>query len=183
MILGTFVIYTIVIVNLEEIVAQLDVTQSIFKRTTDHVKAYLIVQDIPEELRRKAADYLDRLWVKQRGIGGTRLLQYLPLSLRCQVVNELLENKIGKLFFIKDSNINVKKLFTSLLELEYFMPGEFLFMHGEPAVQLFMLVSGSVELVKDDLSTVYTTLENSCVIGEGEFFSRQSQPCSGSCMY
>jgi len=181
MVVGTFVIYTMVIVNLEEIVAQLDVTQSIFKRISDHVKEYLIVQDVPEELQRKAEDYLDRLWVHQHGIGGTNLLNYLPTSLKCQVVGEMVSDRVRKLFFVKDQHASFRKLFFSSLGLEHYMPGDFLFMTGEPAVTLFMLMEGSIDLTDESNTTVYTTLDPMSVqgcIGEGEFFSRLSQPCS-----
>jgi len=181
MVVGTFVIYTMVIVNLEEIVAQLDVTQSIFKRISDHVKEYLIVQDVPEEIRRKAENYLDRLWVTQHGIGGTNLLNYLPPSLKCQVVGEMVSDRVRKLFFVKDQHTSFRKLFFSSLGLEHYMPGDFLFMAGEPAVTLFMLVDGSIDLTDESNTTVYTTLDPMSVqgcIGEGEFFSRLSQPCS-----
>ena len=177
MIVGTFFIYTLIIANLEEIVAQLDVTQSIFKHRADKIREFCIRRKLPDDLVSKIDEYLAKLWVQQHGIRGSALLRYLPPSLHCRVVDELVGDKLSKLFFIDTCGRNFIEELATHMDLEQYAPSDFIFRTGQPAHLLFLMVKGVANLVDESSGTVFTTLKD-CTLGEGEFFARVAYPCS-----
>jgi hypothetical protein len=177
MIIGTFFIYTLIIANLEEIVSQLDVTQSIFKHRADKLRQFCVRRKLPEDLASKIDEYLAKLWVQQRGIRGTALLHYLPPSLHSQVVSELVGEKLGRLFFVRTCDRNFVDELTIGMDLELCAPNDIIFRTGQPAQKLFLMVKGTAALLEESCGTIFTTLKD-CTLGEGEFFARATYPCS-----
>lgn len=177
--IGTFAIYSLVMSSLAEIVSQLDVSQSIFTTRVDQVRRICHRRAIPDRIDAKVNSSLDSLWSKQRGIAGTALLAYLPMSLRAELVNDIIGQHLRKLFYfqsrVHDAGL-VDKLAAAML-LEHFEPDDVLFHKGEPADILHIIHTGAVQLL-DDISKTTLASMNSGTISEGEFFMRQVQPCS-----
>lgn len=179
LICGTL-IYTMVIANLEDIVAQLDVTVTMFKQKVDRVKHYCLKLNLPEALRTSVFDYYDKLWAQQRGVQGTALLAFLPSNLRSDMVNELIVHDLKKLSFVKGCSEAVVNEIAGAMNLDLYMPDDFLFHKGELAITVFFIFSGTVRLMDEDTKQVFTTQSNA-FLGEGEFFSRTLHPCSVQC--
>ena len=177
MIAGTFGIYTQVIASLEEVVAQLDVTQIIFQQRAAQIRQVCARRKLPQSILRKIDAHLESIWTQQRGIEGTKVLRYLPQSLHAQVATELVGGKIQRLFFLKSCPATVINEVMIALHLDRFSTEDYLFRTTQPAETLFVLVSGTVQLCDEASNVVYTSLEN-CPIGEGEFFARQAHPCA-----
>ena len=170
-------IYTVIIANLEDIVAQLDVTSSLFKKKLDGVKSYANQQNLKDNLSTRILSYYDYLWVHQMGVSGQQVMSFIPETLANEVREQLIGHQIGKVFFFKDENRDFVTRISGAMKPEKFMPGDIYFYSGECATSLFFLYRGSVKLISQTTNTTYTTLSN-CVIGEGEFFMRSFQPCT-----
>ena len=177
MFIGTFGVYTQVIASLEDIVNRFDVTQAIFKRHAGQVQGFCRRRQLPKDLTKRVDQYLDNIWIKQRGIGGTKLLRYLPQHLHSDVVQTITGNKLQELFFVKDCPQAAVDMLTMALQLESCGPGDSLFVSGQPAEALHMVEAGSAELFDEATGTVFTAVEGG-VVGAGEFFSRNVYPCA-----
>jgi CRP-like cAMP-binding protein len=170
-------IYTFIIANLEDIVAQLDVTQTLFKKQLDNVKMYINMQNLDENIGGTILTYFDYLWIHQGGQNGNAVLDYMPKLLAEEVREEIVGHLVKDLFFVKDAHRDFVALFTNELLMTKYLPGDVLFYSGEIASALFFLYRGAVKLVSQTTGVEYTTVTNS-VIGEGEFFMKSLQPCT-----
>jgi CRP-like cAMP-binding protein/voltage-gated potassium channel Kch len=176
LIIGTL-IYTYIIANLEDIVAQLDVTMTLFKKQVDGVKAYMNQQALDEKLSGHILSYFHYLWEHQSGMNANVILEYMPSTLAKEVRWEIIGHQIKNLFFVKDTHRDFVALFTNELSLCKYMPGDVVFYSGEICNSMYFLFKGSVKLISQTTGVAYTTLSDT-VIGEGEFFMRAIQPCT-----
>lgn len=176
LIFGTL-IYTFIIANLEDIVAQLDVTQTLFKKQLDSVKMYINMQNLDENIGGTILTYFDYLWIHQGGQNGNVVLDYMPKLLAEEVREEIVGHLVGEVFFVKDAHRDFVALFTNELLMTKYLPGDVLFYSGEIASALFFLYRGKVKLISHTTGVEYTTVTNS-VVGEGEFFMKSLTPCT-----
>ena len=176
LIVGTLV-YTYIIANLEDIVAQLDVTMTLFKKQVDGIKSYMNHEALDEKLSGHILSYFDYLWEHQSGVNANVILEYIPSALAKEVRWEIIGHQVKNLFFVKDTHRDFVALFTNELSLCKYMPGDILFYSGEICNSMYLLFKGSVKLISQTTGVAYTTLSDT-VIGEGEFFMRAIQPCT-----
>ena len=177
--IGTFAIYSLIMSSLAEIVSQLDVSQSIFATRVEQVQRICNRRAIPDNMIARINSSLDSLWSKQRGIVGTALLAYLPMSLHAELVNDIIGHHLRKLFYVQTRlhDSGLVDYMAVAMSLEHFEPDDVLFYKGEPAENVYIIHTGAVNLL-DDISKIVLATVNSGTISEGEFFMRQVQPCS-----
>ena len=174
LILGTG-IYTMVIANLEDIVSQLDVTSSLYKRRVDTVKSYMGMFGFPPELREKILRYYTSCWRTQKGIKGSDLLGYMPRALRSELLLELMGHILPETFFIKDCGSDFVQSLVEKLALEIYVTGNTVFRTGEKANELFIIYSGEVDLLTASLVKFKTVRD--CTLGDSGFFRREQHIC------
>ena len=136
----------IVIAQLEGIVSQLDVTSSLHKLQTSRANVFAQIASLPDPLRVRIQDYYDLLWNSHLGVKGDRLLGYLPVSLKADLIRDIVTPYLEDCFFIKDSGRDFQRHIMQSLVLEVYLPGEHLFHAGQECDTLFFVYKGSVDL-------------------------------------
>jgi CRP-like cAMP-binding protein len=175
--LSGIVVISFLISGLNEVVTQMDVSSTLFRKRQVMFKQLAEFYRLPSSLRVRGESYMNTLWVNQRGISSRALKQYLPPVLYADVVREMVGHLVGDLFFVSERDPHFVGLLAQRIHLDLYLEGDVLFVEGECADTLFFILDGSVALVSEAADTVYTTLER-CAIGEGEFFARALQPCT-----
>eukprot|EP00986_Skeletonema_menzelii_P012282 scaffold6715_cov139-Skeletonema_menzelii.AAC.3 len=175
LIVGTYV-YTLVIASLEDIVAQLDVTSSLYKMKTDKVNTYAQIQCLPESLKGKIGAYNDQLWRSHLGVKGEKLLKYISPALKVELIQNMAMPYLEKAFFLKDCNADFVHYIMQCLELDLYLSDDFLFHEGERGDALHILTSGSVDLLTSQ-GVKFKTVSY-CTLGETSFFLFEPQICS-----
>jgi CRP-like cAMP-binding protein len=169
-------VYTLVIASLEDIVSQLDVTSSLHKMKTDKVNSYAQIQCLPESLKAKLFAYNDQLWHSHLGVKGEKLLKYISPSLKSELIQDMALPYLESAFFLKDCNADFVHYIMQCLELEIYLPDDYLFREGERGDALHFLVNGSVDLLTSQ-GVKFKTVSN-CTLGETSFFLFEPQICS-----
>jgi len=178
LIMGTL-IFTLAVAYLTDIITQMDVTQTLYKNQVDRFNLYCKLMELPGPLVGQIEKYSRQLWLEYQGVPPQQLLNYMPRNLRRDLGNGMVGGYLEKTFFFKDHPQLVPEV-AGVLNLELCMSDQKIFTKGEPAEVLFLLMTGSVDLINPDNGTRYTTLEK-CVIAEAEFFSRDIHVCDGVC--
>ena len=177
MMVGTFGVYSQVIANLDEIVAQLDVTESLFKRRVERLQRACERVGLPSRIALKVDGYLETLWIKQCGVSSQAVIGYLPVDLRSEVMSALLGNAIHSLFFFRDCSPQAIHVLVASLRYEYFGTGHALYRTGEPAQRLYFLGRrSSARFFEEGTNFTFTTVQGG-VVGESEFLARKTFPC------
>ena len=144
------VIFALVIVHLQDIVAQLDVTSDIFKSRLDLLNAFLLRESLPEALLSRSTAHMEKLWALQRGATGAEIKSFLPPHLYSAAVREALDAHIKKLFFVGAASAEFQMSFLSKLEMHAYLEGDMVFRTGECENTLRLLFRGEVSLVRGD---------------------------------
>ena len=176
LVIGTLLFAT-VIANLEEIVAQVDVTSTLFQQRVDEVKAFMKLRNTNLVVAEEVTKYYDTLWLKQKGASETAILSYLPERLR----HETLRHHCGKMLtgapiFEKFSSSAIDNIL-DMLESDFFLKGDVIYEKGECAFELFLITKGSIDLI--DGKEKFMTVSVGSLLGEGEFFNHEPR-CSAA---
>jgi len=169
-------VYTLVIASLEDIVAQLDVTSSLYKIKTDKANTYAQIQCLPESLKAKIGTYYEQLWRSHLGVKGDKLMDYIPSCLKSDLITSMTSPYLQKTFFIKDCTPDVIQQVLHSLELEIYLPGDCLFRDGEKCDTLYFVYSGAIDLYTAQ-SVKFKTVSH-CSLGESSFFMFEPHICT-----
>jgi hypothetical protein len=143
-------IFATVIVYVQDVVAQLDVTASIYKSRCASLKRFLLREGVSTEFREQCFSHLERQWCLFRGISGVELSKYFPANLYADAVHLSVKAKLDELFYVSKRSQDFKKAFASKLTTRQYAKGDFIFRGGEICNTLFVLISGEIALVADD---------------------------------
>ncbi len=170
-------LYTVLITKLQDILAQIDVTKSLYRAKISKAQQYCARQHLPEGVCTAIFSYYEKLWAHQRGVSGSDVMLMLPRNLRTAMVKELAGPLIEKCFFVKEQRACFMEELMHVLRLEMYMPHDFLFHAGECAMYLFFIFQGEATLLNAETSESFASLEDT-TIGEFEFFTRTLYPTS-----
>lgn len=175
LVVGT-AIYTLVIALLEDIVAQLDVTSTLFESKMNTVEAYMALQGLPEDMKLKVTAYYDNLWRHQLGVNGGKLLRYLPRSLRSDLLFDKLSFLLQQTFFVKDCSTDFVAGILRSMTLELYLADDIIFQEGERCDCLSFLYKGDVDLLTSN-NVKFKTMSD-CLLGESSFFGAEPFICT-----
>ena len=173
---GTLLFAT-VIANLEEIVAQVDVTSTLFQQKVDTVNMFMKMRGTNLVIADEVGRYYDTLWLKQKGASETAVLSYLPERIR----HEVLKHHCGKMLsnapIFEKFNSTFIDLVLDVLKSDFFLKGDILYEKGECAFELFLITRGAIDLI--DGKEKFMTVNQGSLLGEGEFFNHEPR-CSAA---
>ena len=175
LVVGT-AIYTLVIALLEDIVAQLDVTSTLYESKMNAVETYMGMQGLPEDTKLRVTAYYENLWRHQLGVNGGKLLRYLPRSLRSDLLFDKLSPLLHETFFVKDCSADFVASILRSMTLELYLSDDIIFQEGERCDRLSFLYKGDVDLLTS--SNVKFKTVSDCLLGESAFFGAEPFVCT-----
>mmetsp|Transcript_18981 Transcript_18981/g.39543 ORF Transcript_18981/g.39543 Transcript_18981/m.39543 type:complete len:2349 (+) Transcript_18981:25-7071(+) len=175
LVIGTLLFAT-VIANLEEIVAQVDVTSTLFQMKVDEVKAFMTMRNISLEVVEEVGRYYETLWLKQRGAGESDVLSYLPNRIRHEVLKHHCDKMLTTAPVFEKFEHRMIDLILDSLVSDFFLKGDTVYEKGECATELFLVTRGDVDLL--DGKDKFMTVRSPSLLGEGEFFNHEPRYCA-----
>jgi len=88
--------YGMIIGNIANLIANIDIAKSQYKDRLDKINAFLNYRNIPHPLQRKINDYYNYLWESRRGYDESAVLQDLPIALKTTVALQINRGIIEK---------------------------------------------------------------------------------------
>lgn len=169
-IIGTMIFAT-VIANLEEIVAQVDVTSTLFQQKVDEVNALMKIRGIPVVIQEEIAKYQDMIWLKQKGASESAILSYLPARVRHEVMKFHCFKTLKNAVVFKGLSLNFLNHVLDILESDFFLHESIVWEKGECGFELYFITRGNIDLMerKNKLFSVGV----GGMLGEGEFFKKE----------
>ncbi len=158
--------YGLVIGNIANLIANIDVAKTQYKEKLDKINAFMKYRNIPSSLQKKINSYYNYLWESRRGYDESSVLEDLPDPLKISVSLYLNKEIIEKVpIFEKASDDLIRDIIMNL-DPVVFTPGDYIVKAGELGYDMFFISKGSVDVVSADEKTVYATLTSGQFFGE-----------------
>lgn len=171
-------IFALIMVRLQNIVANLDVSTQIFNLRVECVQTFLLKENVPEQLRNKSNNYHVKLWTCNRGVSGADLKVFLPSKIYNHVMKQFLLSKLNTLYFVNELSNEFQDEFVGLFTIQEYIKGDYIFIEGEISTDLHFVKKGLVELVEVEDKLTYGHISAGLYLGESEFLMRSYYACS-----
>jgi CRP-like cAMP-binding protein len=184
-------VFAMVIVYVNDIVCQLDVTSDIFKGRLLRVKALLKRLDLGQDTWLRVQAHYQREWAGQRGGTGDELRDFLPSHIYGGAVMRMLSgasdgdngsspspaattfgaaaaessSMLDRLYFVKDCSVHFKRALAERLTVQLYQKDDVVFHVGEAGEFLYLLHQGTVKL-QSHLASPATSPLTSGLFGE-----------------
>lgn len=156
--------YGLIIGNIANLLAHIDVAKSQYKEKLEKINTFLKYRNIPLSMQKKINNYYSYLWESRRGYDESSVLQDLPDHLKVSVSLYLNKEIIEKVPIFEGANEDfIKEIILNLTSM-VFTPGDSIVKAGEVGFNMYFISKGSVDVMSADEKIHYATL------GSGNFF-------------
>ena len=177
-IIGTF-IFTFIIGSLEKIIAQIDVTSTIYNRKVEMLKTYFKTRPkLSNKIQTLCLSYLDHLWNVRKGAKSEEVFNILPGNLKTDINYVQVKTMLSRLSVVKILSIDVHKNIASKMKQDILLPDQILYESGEIADTLYFLTNGEIQLLSKSRDMTYTTVTAPSIIEEGDFLLELRRSCT-----
>jgi hypothetical protein len=158
--------YGFVIGNISTVIANIDIAKTQYREKMEKINTFLKYRNMPPELTKRINDYYDYLWESRRGYDESSVVDELPFSLKIQVATELHRDIIAKVpIFAGASPAFIRDIILHMVSV-VFTPGDYVVRKGEIGDEMYFISRGSVDVVSEDESIVFATLQEGAFFGE-----------------
>ena len=158
--------YGMIIGNIANLIANIDVAKSQYREKLDKINAFLNYRNIPHDLQRKINNYYSYLWESRRGYDESAVIEDLPVALKTTVSLRINREIIEKVPLFQTAGEDLIREIVLNLTPVVFTPGDTIVTAGEVGFQMYFISQGSVDVLSADEQTVYATLTAGQFFGE-----------------
>jgi voltage-gated potassium channel len=158
--------YGMIIGNIANLIANIDVAKTQYREKLDKINAFLNYRNIPHDLQRKINNYYNYLWESRRGYEEAAVIEDLPVALKSTVALQINREIIEKVPLFQTAGEDLIREIVLNLTPVVFTPGDTIVTAGEVGYQMYFISQGSVDVLSADEQTVYATLTAGQFFGE-----------------
>ncbi|CAL1680333.1 unnamed protein product [Lasius platythorax] len=142
--------HAVVFGNVTAIIQRMYSRRSLYQTKLRDLKDFLVLHQIPEELKQRMQDYFQTIWSLNHGIDIHETLKQFPEELRGDVSMHL-HREILSLPIFETASQGCLKLLSLHIRNNFCAPGEFLIHKGDALSYIYYLCNGSMEVVQNDM--------------------------------
>ncbi|MCE9599761.1 MAG: cyclic nucleotide-binding domain-containing protein [Spirochaetia bacterium] len=158
--------YGFVIGNLASYLANRDVVRAKHDKKLEEVTAFLRYRAIPSNLRQQVMAYYAHLWDSRMGPEESAVLADLPDSLRVELALSMRRDLIAKVPFFGDADEDLIRDVVMALRPVVYVPGSLVIRQGDVGDCMFIVSSGTVEILATDNAKPILELQEGSFVGE-----------------
>ncbi|XP_014485672.1 PREDICTED: potassium voltage-gated channel subfamily H member 8 isoform X1 [Dinoponera quadriceps] len=142
--------HAVVFGNVTAIIQRMYSRRSLYQTKLRDLKDFLVLHQIPEELKQRMQDYFQTMWSLNHGIDVHETLKQFPEELRGDVSMHL-HREILSLPIFEAASQGCLKLLSLHIRNNFCAPGEFLVHKGDALSYIYYLCNGSMEVVQNSM--------------------------------
>ncbi|XP_011877152.1 PREDICTED: potassium voltage-gated channel subfamily H member 8 [Vollenhovia emeryi] len=142
--------HAVVFGNVTAIIQRMYSRRSQYQTKLRDLKDFLVLHQIPEELKQRMQDYFQTMWSLNHGIDVHETLKQFPEELRGDVSMHL-HREILSLPIFEAASQGCLKLLSLHIRNNFCAPGEFLIHKGDTLSYIYYLCNGSMEVVQNSM--------------------------------
>ncbi|CAI5765584.1 potassium voltage-gated channel subfamily H member 3 [Podarcis lilfordi] len=154
--------HAVVFGNVTAIIQRMYARRFLYHSRTRDLRDYIRIHRIPPPLKQRMLEYFQATWSASNGIDTRELLQSLPDELRADIALHL-HKELLQLPLFEGASRGCRRSLSLSVRTSFCTPGEYLIRHGDALQALYLVCSGSMEVLKD--GTVLAILGKGDLIG------------------
>ena len=143
------ILFAFAIGNVVAFISQLDDGRAEYKMEQDGIRRYLAYNGVSSKTLSRLRQFSDYLWIQSRGARPDEILDKLPISVRTEILSEILERSVSSVPLFSQSPASLKNRLLMILRPEFYPPGSVILNHDEPGNEIVFLTHGTVQITTD----------------------------------
>jgi len=166
------------IAHVVSIVSKKDPLETQYADNVDLLTATLKHRSLPNNLQRRILNYYGYIRREKIGYDESSFLESLPVSLRTEVAINIRKEFIHEIPLFKNAGNEFLYQIAMKLELIIITPGDYLFRRGDKGTEMYLIISGDVEILDVDETSVLALLSDGDYFGEIALFEGTTRNAS-----
>jgi Cyclic nucleotide-binding domain/Ion channel len=158
-------VFGFVLSNVASLLSRLDAAREHHMDNIDQMETFMSSYHIPVQTKSKVRSYYHYMWKKHKGRMDKSMLNQLPNKLQSEINFSINQAVIQRVEFLSSASQELLEDIMLVLDHRVFVPGERIFRAGDPGDCLYMVHSGTVEILSPEGSHI-ANLNDGAVFGE-----------------
>eukprot|EP00276_Gloeochaete_wittrockiana_P008500 CAMPEP_0184663492 /NCGR_PEP_ID=MMETSP0308-20130426/48306_1 /TAXON_ID=38269 /ORGANISM="Gloeochaete witrockiana, Strain SAG 46.84" /LENGTH=610 /DNA_ID=CAMNT_0027106249 /DNA_START=315 /DNA_END=2148 /DNA_ORIENTATION=+ len=146
------------------LIANMNAAEALFRHKMDVLSQYMRYRQLPQQLQQRIMSYYDYVWSRQKGLDDRSILNDLPQYLQQEVAIFLNREILSKVPLFAGSSQGFINELVLQLQPRVYSAKEYIVRVNEVGREMFFISKGTVEILGEDGTTIYSSL------GEGSYF-------------
>ncbi|MGH0158079.1 UNVERIFIED_CONTAM: hypothetical protein FKN15_050567 [Acipenser sinensis] len=142
--------HALVFGNVTAIIQRMYSRWSLYHTRTKDLKDFIRVHHLPQQLKQRMLEYFQTTWSVNNGIDANELLKDFPDELHSDITMHL-NKEILQLSLFESASRGCLRSLSLHIKTSFCAPGEYLLRQGDALQAVFLVCSGSMEVLKDDM--------------------------------
>ena len=152
--------------NVVTLLSKKDPATAQYLENIENLTSALQIRDLNRDLQKRILNYYNYLRKEKVGYDESSFLEGLPTTLKTEAELELKKNFIVGIPIFKNASADFVSRIAIKLELFIITPGEILMRQGEEGHEMYFIISGMLDVIRDDNSIF--------LLKEGDFFGEMA---------
>jgi len=157
-------LYAFIIGGLASLLSNLNAAKNSHWEHIESVEQYLRARRVPADLSTRVHNFYEYLWDRHKGLNERALLDYLPESLRLDIMLHLARDVIREVPLFKHCSPVLRNTLLVALKPATYGPGNYLAREGEVGRQIIFIARGEAEILAGAQESNFGTM------GPGDYF-------------
>nr|XP_033786562.1 potassium voltage-gated channel subfamily H member 8 [Geotrypetes seraphini] len=142
--------HALVFGNVTAIIQRMYSRWSLYHTRTKDLKDFIRVHHLPQQLKQRMLEYFQTTWSVNNGIDSNELLKDFPDELRSDITMHL-NKEILQLSLFECASRGCLRSLSLHIKTSFCAPGEYLLRQGDALQAIYLVCSGSMEVLKDNM--------------------------------
>ncbi|KAG8442937.1 hypothetical protein GDO86_011666 [Hymenochirus boettgeri] len=142
--------HALVFGNVTAIIQRMYSRWSLYHTRTKDLKDFIRVHHLPQQLKQRMLEYFQTNWSVNNGIDSHELLKDFPDELRSDITMHL-NKEILQLSLFENASRGCLRSLSLHIKTSFCAPGEYLLRQGDALQAIYLVCSGSMEVLKDGM--------------------------------
>uniref|UniRef100_A0AC34QSX1 Cyclic nucleotide-binding domain-containing protein n=1 Tax=Panagrolaimus sp. JU765 TaxID=591449 RepID=A0AC34QSX1_9BILA len=159
-------IFATIVGNVGSMISNMSAERTEFQTRMDGIKQYMELRKVSKALEKRVIKWFDYLWDNKQNLNDKQTLQVLPDKLQAEIAMHVHFETLRKVRIFQDCEAGLLAELVLNLKLQVFSPGDYICRKGDIGREMYIVKKGKLQVVADDGTTVFATLQEGAVFGE-----------------
>ncbi|XP_040564387.1 cyclic nucleotide-gated channel beta-1-like [Lepeophtheirus salmonis] len=159
--------FAVLIGNVKDIVSQSSRDHDNYMRSFDRISQFMLSLKVEKLTIKRVKEWCNYTWTTQKSFDEKDILGFLPQKLQTDIALDIHFDIVRKVKLFEGCDPRLLRDITQRLKPMIFLPGDYICKEGDVGKEMFIITTGSVQVVGgENNSVVFVTLGQGVCFGE-----------------